>query len=220
MFKTNFRKNFDNFFARNLNENGAGDMILTFMLFMMCNRIPSIPKSERTIIERLIVIPFLSRWANDAPDDPAEQYRLRIFKRDKNFEEKIPSLTAAFLWILVQQYSEYCRHGLVIPKVVKEYTDRYWKETDVYNLFKQDRIELVVVPGSISPQQPKGIPDLSACIETKEVYSLFVNWFQDNMSSIKVPLRATVIDELSNRWGAPLGEKWRGMRIKTDNIYR
>ncbi len=210
----------DNFFARNLNENGAGDMILTFMLFMMCNRIPSIPKSERTIIERLIVIPFLSRWANDAPDDPAEQYRLRIFKRDKNFEEKIPSLTAAFLWILVQQYSEYCRHGLVIPKVVKEYTDRYWKETDVYNLFKQDRIELVVVPGSISPQQPKGIPDLSACIETKEVYSLFVNWFQDNMSSIKVPLRATVIDELSNRWGTPSGEKWRGMRIKTDNIYR
>ena len=205
----------DNFFARNLNENGEGDMILTFMLFMMCNRIPSIPKSERTIIERLIVLPFLSRWANDAPEDPAEQYRLRIFKRDKNFEEKIPSLTAAFLWILVHKYSDYCRDGLIIPKVVKEYTDRYWDETDVYNLFKQDRIESVIIIGSISAENPRGIPDPTAQIETKQVYNLFVNWFQDNMSGIKVPLRATVIDELSNRWGKPSEGRWKGIRERT-----
>nr|QBK91182.1 MAG: D5-like helicase-primase [Pithovirus LCPAC202] len=207
----------DNFFARNLNENGDGDMILTFMLFMMCNRIPSIPKSERTIIERLIVIPFLSRWANDAPDDPAEQYRLRIFKRDKNFEEKIPSLTAAFLWMLVNKYSEYCRTGLVIPEVVKEYTSKYWEETDVYNLFKQDKIEMVIVSKSICDETPNGVPDLAAWIETKEVYSLYVNWFQDNMSGVKIPHRTTVIDELSNRWGTPSNGRWTGMRVKTDN---
>ena len=207
----------DAFYARKLNENGDGDMILTFMLFMMCNRIPSIPKSERTIIERLIVIPFLSRWTDNAPVEPKDQYDQRIFKRDKNFEEKIPSLTAAFLWMLVNKYADYCRTGLVIPDVVKEYTTKYWDETDVYNLFKQDKIETVIVLGSKTPEKPDGDPDLTAWIETKEIYSLYVNWFQDNMSGVKIPHRATVIDELSNRWGKPSEGRWKGIRLKTDN---
>nr|QBK91181.1 MAG: hypothetical protein LCPAC202_01550 [Pithovirus LCPAC202] len=91
------------------------------------------------------------------------------------------------------------------------------KETDVYNLFKQDKIEMVIVPESISDETPNGVPDFTTWIETKEVYSLYVNWFQDNMPGVKIPHRTTVTDELSNRWGTPSNGRWTGMRVKTDN---
>ncbi len=185
----------------------------------MCNKIPIIPKSERAIYNRLVVFPFLSIWCMDAPLDPAEQFRQRRFPMDRKFEKKIPKMASAFLYVLVQGYARYCRDGLKRPKVVDEYTKKYWDETDPYNLFREDRIELVLIPNSVTPENPNGIVDSRMGIEIQEMYALFISWFQDNLPGVRLPQRPTVIDELRRRWGEPVEGRWIGIRVKEGSAY-
>lgn len=193
------------FFARFLNENG-GEIKNTFKLILMCNNIPSFTNPGKALKNRLRVIPFLSTWVKNAPKDPEERYRTRTFQMDPHFEDRIKFLMPAFLWILVEYYPIYAKEGLIDPPIIQETTDNYWKSTDVYYQFVEERLEEVY--------KPNGERDAGASVLLSKMYSEFKNFMMENYSNNGLPDRKIVSNNISEHIGPIHGRKWFGIRIK------
>jgi len=223
----------DTFFARFLNQDG-GAVVASFTLFLMCNKVPIIPNCDKAIKNRLRIVPFLSTWVDHAPETEEEQFIQRKFQKDPMFEQQIPELAPAFLWILAEKYADYARIGLGEPKIIKEYTSEYWNENDVYYLFEREYIEpayiestLADVVGHGQAQQmgqatltPGAVPserqrDHNAILSIRDLYNEFRAWFADSFPGTKCPIQATVKHEYAIRWGKPMSSGWRGIRLRT-----
>lgn len=113
----------------------------TFHVFHMCNGIPEIDEIDIAIQNRLRVIPYLSTWSQNAPEDPEEQWKKLTFKQDKNFDRQIPRLAPGFLWVLVKYYRKYREEGLMEPAIVTQWTKDYWERNDVYVRFLRECVE-------------------------------------------------------------------------------
>lgn len=195
---------------RQLYDNG-GVFLATFIMILICNKVPIIPNADKAIKNRVRIFPFLSTWDENAPDDPAEQRELRLFKLDTNFRKRIPALAAAFLWILVDYYPKYALEGLNEPQVVTDYTTNYWHENDLYAQFINDCIREVKTDNKDALGKP--ILDQN-CRETiGNVYDEFKQWFRGSFPGVKIPERNIVKSELSTRWGRPVGNTWPGISI-------
>ena len=196
----------DSFFGRLLQDNG-GDIQVFFKLILTCNKVPIIPNADKAIKNRTRLFPYLSTWVDDPPEDEAEQYRQRRFKKNPFFERRIPILAPAFLWIMVQYYPHYSTECLVDPAIVTETTEAYWRDNDVYAQFAADTIQEVF--------NESGDRDAGARVTLTEIYSEFKTWFRDAFPGNKVPERSIVRTELSSRWGRMHGNAWHGIRIIT-----
>jgi len=203
----------DTFFARLLNENG-GNVVAMFKLFLMCNKVPIIPNSDKAVKNRLRIVPFLSTWVSSAPASEEEQFKERKFPKDPFFEKQIPELGIAFMWILVQKFTDYMNEGLEEPTIIKRHTEEYWQENDIYNQFTSERIEPAIIPGA-DPKDPKAQRDQNAHLTFGEIYQEFRFWYHDSFPGMKVPDRTVVKHELSQRWGKPGREGWAGIRLAT-----
>jgi phage/plasmid-associated DNA primase len=198
----------DDFFARNCNENG-GDIVPTFVPIIMCNKPPIIPKNEKAVKTRWTLLDFGSTWSANAPRSEEEQYRTRVFPMDRNFSDKLPEMIPAFMWMFVQKFKDYCDQGLNIPPMVHKRTAEYWEENDPYHLFTKESIQEVI--------NKEGDPDMSATLTPTEVYRQFDAWYRDNLPAVKVPLRPTVISELSRRWNSEPDKEnnvWYGIKLR------
>lgn len=160
----------DMFYARTLHDTGS-NIEPTFILFLMCNQIPSIDHYEKAFSNRLRIVPFLSTWVKDPPADEKEQRKLRLFKADNSFVEKIPLLAPAFLWILLNYFDKYCNEGLKEPVEVTEYTRKYWEENNMYRQFYNECI----------------IRDDGSFLSITSSYNSFKRWMQDSYPKVIIP---------------------------------
>jgi len=195
----------DSMFARFLHDNG-GSMDISVKVFLMCNRIPQILNCDPASIDRFIHVPYLSKWAYDAPDSIEEQYRLRLFKRDPHFNKQLPKLAPAFLWFMFQMYSVYCKEGLAIPQIVKDHTAEYWKHNDMYLIFTNEEIQKVY-----RKEGEVDVRDTSVFMTTADVWREFKRWFSSVYPNSSCPKRETVIQELNHRWGPNIRGRWGGI---------
>ena len=70
-----------------------------FKLGLICNKLPQIPNADQATWNRIRIIPFESTFTDDAPTDPNEQLRKKIFPVDRDFEDKkLPGMLEAFAW--------------------------------------------------------------------------------------------------------------------------
>ena len=197
----------DSFFCRMLNDNG-GMVEATFKLFLMCNKVPLIPNSDKAVKNRLRIVPFLSTWVDKAPISEAEQFKLRLFQKDPFFEKQITELAPAFLWILVQYFEIYIAEKLVEPEIIKEHTAEYWKDNDVYQQFLAENIK----PAEVTRADNKKERDMNATMNFNEVYSIFKFWFKDSFSGLKIPDKSTAKHELCQRLGKLGKNGWIGIK--------
>jgi phage/plasmid-associated DNA primase len=200
----------DRFFGRFLNQNG-GSIENTFKAILMCNVIPAIPTGGQAMENRMEVIPFLSKWVKNAPATEEEQFAQRLFPIDPHFERHMPALAPAFMWILVNYYPKYATAGLMVPKVVKDYTDQYWKDNDTFKLF----IEESIVQVKIRNDQGQEIIDPNVSLTGTDIYREFKQWFRDNYPGAQVPKNPTVRSELIRRLGPQRNRRWAGIRLQT-----
>lgn len=202
----------DSFFARFCRQDG-GKVETTFILFLYCNKVPTIPNCDKAVRGRLTIIPFLTTWveASEAPFTEEEQWRARIFPLDKFFDKKIPYMAPAALWIWVQTYEKYAREGLKPPQEVINHTRRYWEENDVYTLFSNEQIEPVFV------DVEQTALDTTCKLSLQEVYTEFVKWFKQTYPGVEIPGRDVVKRELSIRWKNKPGldNTWSGIQMKS-----
>lgn len=189
----------DSFFARLCNKDG-GDIIATFILILICNKPPVIPKADKATKNRTRIFPYLSNWVENAPDDEEEQFRRRKFKMDKNFDKQLPVMAPAFLWLMVQHYPYYATEGLKDPKVVTEYTQNYWRDNDIYAQFSNDVIKIT------DPQYTK--------VSLGEVYTAFKYWYKEAFPGLNnIPERQSAKKEFISMWGPLRGVYWYGISI-------
>lgn len=193
----------DSFFARLLHDNGS-DVKSTFKLVLGCNNPPGITNGDKATKERLSYFPFLAEWRSDAPLSEEEQYRLHIFKKDPNFDKRIPTLAPAFLWICVQYFPIYMEEGIVNPEIVKKHTEEYWKSNDIFSQFVSDNV-----------QNDAG--NINASVKLSDLYLRFKTWYQTSFPGNKVPTRIKANSEFTSRWGPSKNNAWFGIRLTGDD---
>jgi len=193
----------DRFFARNLHENG-GSIEAFFKLVYICNKIATIKDEDQATRNRFRVTPFKSKFV----DNPTEGKR--EFKKDAMFDQRIPYLTPAFLWIIVKYYAKYRAEGLTPPQEVREATDGYWSDTDMYITYIHDRIDYARVSGG-------GEIDMKAGLSGGDLFPDFTAWHRNQFPSRKVPDSSTFRAEMmrGNRLGVQgQYKKWYGIRLR------
>ncbi len=170
----------DTFFGRFLHDNG-GKIKVTFKFILVCNKVPQMNSVHKSIRSKFFIFPFLSVWSNQAPVDEATQFKQKHFKKDPRFEKQIPKLAPAILWLFARYYPKYIKEGLKIPKIVEDFTNDYWKDVDVYQLFKQEYI------GEAWIDKQKGIRNENARVSVQDLHREFKPWFKNNYEGEKVP---------------------------------
>lgn len=206
----------DSFFARLLHDNG-GDVTPLFKCIFMCNAVPIIPNADKAIENRMKLFPFLAQWAKDAPADEKEQWARLIFRMDPFFEERIPFLGSAFLWVLTQYYPKYVAGGLGdVPDIVKKYTDKYWMDNDPYVSFIAETFVQAYMPDGRTV-------DVSQVVTGTNAYIAFKAWWRDNCPNAKVPDARVVKAQLQDkrRFGPIIGNNrgWLGIKmIESDGV--
>lgn len=203
----------DSFFTRGCNSDG-GTIISTYKLFLMCNHVPIIPNSDKAVKNRTRIIPFLSTWVPNPPFSIDEQYKERLFKMDPHFERTIPKLAPAFMWYMVQMFGLYRKEGLTEPQIIKDHTAEYWVENDVYEQFKEERIQKAY---KIVPENQESIIDDTAKITVTGMYSGYKDWFRTNYPSLKPVDKPLFTKEMSTRLKCkPFKGAWYGIKFLVD----
>ena len=203
----------DKIYGSLLYENG-GDFEVLFVLILIANKMPIIPGADKAIVNRLRAIPFLSKWVHDAPANAEEQFEKGIFQIDRLFSQRIPALAPAALWVFTQKYADYKKNGLIEPEAVSKATRKYWEEHDIYLHFTKECIDHVYLPGTHTADNPNGQLNLNMGLTVAEVYNSFRFWIRDTYPDIKVPNQPEMKLQLSQRWGKPIQDCWRGIQIK------
>lgn len=186
----------DSFFARGLNENG-GKVEPMFKFFLTCNRIPMIPTGGKAVKNRLRAIPHKSRWVENPPNSVIDQWKQSMFPRDNLFDEKIPQLINAYLWIIIKNYANYAKNGLSEPKEVTEYTKNYWEENDIFNIFIRENVQL-------DRDEATGNLNIAKKVHTSELYGTFKGWMQLEYEGVKIPVKGNFMKEFMSRCPARL----------------
>jgi phage/plasmid-associated DNA primase len=200
----------DSFYARNLHEEG-GEVKATYKLVMQCNNIPVIPHADKATNNRTRIFPFISTWAVNAPQDEKEQRAQRKYKLIPNFDQSIPFMTSAFLFLMVKYFPMYRNNGLISPNEVTKATEEYWDNNDTYKLFIRDCITEI--------KNAEGKRDEKAEVSLSDIYSEFKIWFKDNYPGSRPPDRTVVKNELEGRMGKSLGgKKWFGIGLKGGQV--
>lgn len=88
-----------------------------FKMAVMCNDRPQISYSDKSMWNRIRVIPFESTFTDNAPDTWEEQLKEKRFPKDVHFVEKIPSMIQAFAWVLLNNLKK--NQELIEPDRVK-----------------------------------------------------------------------------------------------------
>ena len=193
----------DSFFARGLYKEGS-EIQPMFKLVLICNDPPQLPYSDKATWNRIRVIPFESTFCDSAPDSFEEQLKDKKFPKDPYFQDKVPKLTKAFAWVLLDHMKKCIKR--VEPEKVKLATADYRKKNDIYRQFVEESI----------------MDDKNSKITLVELYTQFKEWFKDSLPNHSIPVKNEVKDYFFKMWGTPdSGIVWKGYRIRTlqDEIY-
>ena len=191
----------DTYYARGLYKKGK-EITPMFTVAVICNNPPK-AHGDRAFWNRLRIIPFESTFCDNAPTSYEEQLLQKRFPKDKHFADRIPHMTKAFAWVLLNH-----RKSLNIriePEKVKLATASYQKRNDVYRQFFDECI----------------MDDKMVILSITELYTQFKEWFRDSLPGQKVPIKNDVKEYFIRLWGNPRrGGKWKGYRIRTlqDNL--
>lgn len=201
----------DRMIARMCKEHG-GSMGTFFKFVLMCNRPPIIPAADKTLQDCFRILPFLSTWLRSGyPEDPIEQMKQRKFKMDPFFENRIPELAQAFLWVMVEYFPKYSAEGLKPPKIIVDYTQRHWEENDPYTKFIQECITYAYV----SDQNELKIDDTQNITAT-DLYRHFKVWYKEMYPGANCISQKDFAREMkqSQRLGPQNSKKrWVGIRV-------
>lgn len=152
-----------------------------FKLLLTCNKLPYIPSSDGGTWRRLRVVEFKSKFV-DVPDPK----KPNEFKKDEYLQLKFENWKCALMSILIEKFYQYKKNGLVEPKEVTKFTNKYQESSDVYLEFINETIEI----------SKKNEDHLSI----NAFYSLFKSWFKESYSDRKTPARREFKDYIEDKY--------------------
>lgn len=192
----------DTMFARALYSQGQ-EITPMFRLAIVCNQPPSLSYSDTATWNRLRVLPYMSKFTDDAPEDPIEQDRLYRYPKDVTLITKLDGMAEAFAWLLLHHRANVRGPLGAIhePDEVKLATQQLKTQLDSYVQFET---ECTRATGRADD-----------AIMLGRLYEEFKRWYRDSMPGQKLPNKPEVKQEFTRRWGAPDidGHGWSGRRV-------
>jgi P4 family phage/plasmid primase-like protien len=176
----------DRIFCRGLYQDPF-DFKPQFKMLFCCNHLPSLPPDDDGTWRRVSLVEFLSRFV--AQPDPNNRFE---FQRDNYLSDKLQDWREAFMFILLEHYKLYKKHGIKEPKAVCEATQSYRRDNDTVLDFMNDCI--------------RQDPDSSVKID--EVFRRFKEWHRDNCTG-KLPQRKQLKSSLEKKMGR-YKKEWKG----------
>jgi len=168
-----------------------------FKLVLCCNHLPKIPSDDEGTWRRMSVVEFLSRFVRPDKLDSSDRYQ---FPRDDALSQKLVRWKEMFMVILMEYYKRYKAQGLIEPAEVKNATNEYKKDSDVYAQFRDDDL----------------IRDDYSLLKVDEAYAQFKVWFAQNISS-KAPTRREFKQNIERKLGVKYGRGsksgWAGWKL-------
>jgi phage/plasmid-associated DNA primase len=191
----------DTFYARTLFSQGS-EITPMFKIVLICNDPPKLPYDDKAAWNRIRVIPFESMFDEDAPDTPEEQLLHKRFPVDRNFEQKIPAMTEAFAWLLLQRWKSRSKQ-LIEPEKVKLATANYRRKNDAYRQFLDECV----------------VPEPGAMCTLADLYAVFKDWYRDSIPKGNPPSKQELKEYLTRVWAdAPKTVKgWIGFRVRQED---
>jgi len=106
-----------------------------FKLVFTCNKLPSIPATDGGTWRRLRVTPWEAEFVDGKPTKPHQ------YSKDPGLGVKLKEWNAAFMFLLCTKfYPLYKKNGLIEPKKVTMYTNKYKKDSDLYFEFMSENM--------------------------------------------------------------------------------
>ncbi|AIT54749.1 D5 family helicase-primase [Marseillevirus Shanghai 1] len=178
----------DSFFVRNLFEKGR-DIKPMFTIFMMANKPPGVPGSDQATWNRIRLIPFeatfLSEQDENWIEDPELRREAKMFKADEHFEEKIPGLAHALLWLCVEDFRKYKEEGLCEPEEVEAATAKMRARNDTIRKYIRDCL--------IVDREKKEEDDEKTFLTVSELFNHYKEWHDENFPSYAVRKTMTIL---------------------------
>lgn len=205
----------DTFFCRFLHNDG-GNITAQFKTFVWSNGVPQMTSNGAAVKNRVLIMPCMSTWTSSdkAPESEKEQLEKKTFPADKFFENKIPGLASAFLYMLVENYKLYRREGVSkTPQIVLDHTRQYWVDNDTYSQFWEDYVEEVFEDEEGKIRDEKVFVDIN-----NDVWPLFRSFYKEYYPNITCPSRDLMKKELVRLKGKlKTSERlsgWSGYRLR------
>lgn len=181
----------DSVYVRGLYKEGR-EIRMMMKWVIVCNKPLLIPAGETALFNRADLVPYEATFLRDhskVPDSEEEQFRLKTFKADPFFQDKIPRLAPAFFWLIYQEFDNFLKEGLASarPQEIIDANAQYRADTDVYAHFIRDRF--------VERQGFK--------LSMVKIYKVFNVWFRLNFPSINTPTRIEMRDSLNRAFKNP-----------------
>lgn len=199
----------DKFYARGLHKTPK-DIHPMFKIVMICNKPPQISsdsQNDQALWNRMRLIEFQSLFPRDhtlVPPTFEEQCKKKIFPRDSNFADKIPSMLEGVAYYLLHIYREFGDTQIKEPLQVMTATDRYRKQNDIFREYLDEKIRV----------------SMGSKTHLSIVYDNFKEWYPQAYPSRKVPSKKEMKEYLTRIWGVPSDGKnsWNDYTIIHETI--
>lgn len=170
-----------------------------FKLVLTCNILPHIPASDDGTWRRLRVTPFESKFVDGNPKGERE------FVKDNQLAEEFPKWKQPMMWLVITKYyqiyaegvkqselnsediklnkdieDKVCRFAIKEPAKIKQYTNNYKKDSDVYlEFFDENTIKT---------------GDESDTESIMFLYEMFRSWYKNSYSDGNAPPKKSFVD--------------------------
>lgn len=149
-----------------------------FKMILVCNKLPYINSDDGGTWRRVRVTPWDSRFLD--PDEEITNPEKEFYK-DFELDAKMERWTPAFMWLLINKYyRQYKEEGMIEPYKVKEFSDKYRKESDYFFEFLSANFEATYSK------------------KDRILYKVFAEefraWFAEMYSGRKLPVKKDIIE--------------------------
>lgn len=168
-------------------------------IVMTSNVLPNVSANDNGTWRRIRVTEFISRFMERKDMKPGKKYQFPI---DYDLSTKLQQWPEAFMYILIQNYHNFIKNGLVEPQEVLKNTEAYKEESDCILQFINECLE----------EEP------GEKIKLEDTYMVFKEWYKNSGNSNKLPNRKDFKTNVSNVFGN-LDSKnhWRGVTFVNEN---
>ena len=170
-----------------------------FKLLLTCNKLPHISSTDGGTWRRLRVSPWESEFV-DKPDPK----RPNQFKKDYELTDKLNKWKKAFLWYLLKVwYPKFKTETLTEPDKVKQFTNNYKKDSDVFFEFLDNSVDFT--------------KNENHCEDLNTLYPAMKYWYSDAYSN-RCPFNKKDLAKYlsANNYNFKDGFLY-GVRFKSDN---
>jgi P4 family phage/plasmid primase-like protien len=167
-----------------------------FKTILTCNKLPYIPSNDGGTWRRLRVAPFEMKFVNE-PKEPNER------KKDRYLKDKMETWKTPLLYMLINRYVTRLRvEGLREPDKVKEFTNEYQRQSDIYYEYLSEQLEITT--------------NKKDTINLTTMYNDFKMWAKEAHTERRMPPRCEFKDNIEEKIGKMRSNKWRSIRFCLD----